>query len=73
MSPLKYFFFPLAVFALLGCDSNPVESETTDKGLSDLIISESLILNPTGYTPLSAELKLQTAQTRSGRTRNRKP
>ncbi len=62
MSPLKYFFFPLAVFALLGCDSNPVESETTDKGLSDLIISESLILNPTGYTPLSAELKLQTAQ-----------
>ena len=39
-----------------------MDPETSREGLSHLITSESLILNPTGYVPLSAELKLQTTQ-----------
>ena len=59
---LKYSLAAFAFSLLLGCDSGPVDPGTTEKGLAHLITSESLILNPTGYTPLSAELKLQTTQ-----------
>ena len=51
------------VFALcwaLGCDSSP--TETTMPGLESFIVNESLILNPTGYVPLAAELQLETSE-----------
>jgi len=72
---LKNFLLACAFSFLLGCDSGPmsysenvlsldhIDPETTYKmKTGDLITSESLILNPTGYTPLAAELKLQTIQ-----------
>ncbi|MYH08375.1 MAG: aryl-sulfate sulfotransferase [Rhodothermaceae bacterium] len=44
----------------LGCDSSP--TETTMPGLESFIVNESLILNPTGYVPLAAELQLETSE-----------
>lgn len=45
---------------ILGCDSSPGDPGTDGRGLEHLITSESLVLNPTGYVPLAAELKLET-------------
>ena len=61
---LKYFPVAIAFSFLLGCDNGLVDPGTTEKRLValNLISSESLVLNPTGYTPLSAELKLETTQ-----------
>ncbi len=55
----------LIVFAFcwaVGCDSGPSTSDPTTPGLENFIVSESLLLNPTGYVPLAAELKLETSQ-----------
>ena len=55
----------LIVFAFcwaLGCDSGPSTLDPTTPGLESFIVSESLLLNPTGYVPLAAELKLETSQ-----------
>jgi len=45
---------------ILGCDSTG--SDDSESILESLITSETLVLNPTGYTPLSAELKLETQE-----------
>jgi len=47
---------------MIGCDSNPADEESLDLGLERYIVSESLILNPTGYVPLAAELTLETSE-----------
>ncbi len=47
---------------MVSCDSSPIDPAPIIRDLKHLITSESLILNPTGYTPLSAELTLKTAQ-----------
>jgi len=62
LSALKYFLSAFGFFFALGCDSDPLDPQPLVKGLTSLITSEHLILNPTGHTPLTAELTLKTAQ-----------
>ncbi len=45
---------------LLGCDHMQVEDPSDVIDFEDLILSDSLILNPTGYVPLAAQLDLET-------------
>ncbi len=59
---LPIFFTAFVLWLLFGCDSAPIDQNPTVKQLKHLITSETLILNPTGYTPLAAELTLRTAQ-----------
>ena len=74
-SYLKYSFLLGFHVFVFGCDTGPVaysddvlfsddtDLETTTKKRFDHVITQdTLILNPTGYTPLSAELKLETSQ-----------
>jgi len=58
----KYLLIAFAFSIVVGCDSASLDPAPTVKGLTSLITSESLILNPMGYTPLAAELKLKTTQ-----------
>ncbi len=44
---------------IIGCDSSPTDEG--DSGLERYILSERLILNPTGYAPLAAEFTLKTS------------
>ncbi len=62
ISPPRYWLLAFVFSVMLGCDSGPIDPAPTVKELKHLITSESLILNPTGYTPLAAELTLKTAQ-----------
>lgn len=58
----KYSLLLFTFLLLTGCDSSPADSDTAQGGLGHLITSESLVLNPTGYVPLAAELKLETTE-----------
>ncbi len=62
ISPPRYWLLAFVFSVMLGCDSGPIDPAPTVKELKHLITSESLILNPTGYTPLAAELTLKTAR-----------
>ncbi len=46
---------------LLGCDNMQVDDNSEVIVFEDLILSDSLVLNPTGYVPLAAQLHLETA------------
>ncbi|MCY4001086.1 MAG: aryl-sulfate sulfotransferase [Bacteroidetes bacterium] len=61
---MKFSFriFLLSFWLIIGCDSSPQDLESTEMGLESYITSESLILNPTGYVPLAAELTLETSE-----------
>ncbi len=75
ISLVKYSCLIVHSLFLFGCDTGPMgdsdedlslghmESETIHKKrLGHLITRDTLIINPTGYTPLAAELKLETTQ-----------
>ncbi|MCG8374630.1 MAG: aryl-sulfate sulfotransferase [Balneolales bacterium] len=55
--------FGIAIFALLiaGCDSSGSSTSPTDPGTSFSILSDSVILNPSGYAPLTATITVETA------------
>jgi len=58
----KYAFVVAVYSFLLGCDTIPQLEENSEEIIfEDLILSDSLILNPTGYVPLVAELNLKTS------------
>ena len=72
---MKYSYLLYFLFLLLACDTGPMVYSDTDeflgqleyqviykKSLGHLITRDILILTPTGYTPLAAELKLETTQ-----------
>ncbi len=74
-SIVKYSYILFVLIFLFGCDAGPMVHSDSDvlldqreselvyqKSLGHLIMRDTLILNPTGYTPLSAELKLETTQ-----------
>ena len=54
----KHFLIAVVLCSVLACDSTDVGDDPASQ--PPLITTESLLLNPTGYVPLAAELKLET-------------
>ncbi|GAA4108318.1 aryl-sulfate sulfotransferase [Aquimarina addita] len=61
----KFSLILISLFVLNACKNDDDEQNSEEQEVpivSDIILSEEVILNPTGYAPLSALLKIQTSK-----------